>query len=215
VTPTFSATLNAGSYTYGPATSVTVTEWAISDTDGNSDTVASGSFPSIVVDDTTNYKVTAVATHTEGAVAVTNLNNPSSPEVKIAAGTKSKTSSAITGYRSFFYGAVATDAAIDSALIRSLTNGGAYNGAKTLTVTAADVPGATRIIVAYPKATTRGGLTKVIMPSALNADVTTQYIKKADVMVEGVASYTSAAYTVYEYKPASLDTSEIHEITLG
>lgn len=79
ITPTWSATLNAGSYTYGPATGITAKSWAISDTDGNSATTASGSFPEIIVGDDTKYRITAKASYDAGAVAVDNLGDDSDP----------------------------------------------------------------------------------------------------------------------------------------
>ena len=75
VSPTYSATFNAGSYTYGPATGVTVTSWEISDTAGNTATTASGSFAEIQIADATNYKVTAKATYGAGAIPKTNIGN--------------------------------------------------------------------------------------------------------------------------------------------
>lgn len=49
VSPTYSASLSAGSYTYGPATGITATSWEVTDTAGNSATTASGSFADVVV----------------------------------------------------------------------------------------------------------------------------------------------------------------------
>lgn len=214
VTPTWSASLNAGSYTYGPATGVTATAWAISDSDGNSDTTATGSFAAITVEDSTNYKITAEATYNDGTVALTNLGKESSPKIQIAAGTKDKTSSAITGYRSFFYGALATDntTALSSSIIRGLTNGGAYNGSKTVTIN--PITNGKRYVVAIPSSSTRTGLTSAILPNSLNAEVVTQY-STSTVNVEGVNGYTSTPYKVYVYEPASIGTNEIHKITLG
>ena len=50
-----------------------------------------------------HYKVTA--THGAGVTAKDNLGGDSEPVVKIAAGTKEKTTGAYTSYRNFFYGA--------------------------------------------------------------------------------------------------------------
>ena len=215
VTPTWNATLNAGSYTYGPATGVTATAWTITDSDGNTDSVASGSFPAITVGDSTNYTIKAEATYNSGVIANTNMGNPSSPVIQIAAGTKDKTSSAIKGYRSFFYGAVTTDSVstpLTSAIIRGLTNGGAYDSAKNVTIN--PVAGAKRYVVAIPLSSTRSGLTSAILPNSLNAQVVSQYTT-GTVQVEGANGYTDAAYKVYVYEPASIGTNEIHNITLG
>lgn len=216
VTPSWSATFNAGKYEFGPATGVTVESWSITDTEGNTDTAASGSFPQITVADNTNYKITATAKHTVGAVPVTNVGNPYEAG-KIAEGSKSATTStAITGYRSFFYGVLDTDSAttpLTSEIIRTLTNGGAYNASKTFTLNGSAT--AKRIVVAYPKNTTRGGLKEVILTSAMNTPITETYTAVADVEVEGVNGAEAIAYTVKCYEPASIDAGEVHKITLA
>lgn len=216
VIPSYSATFNAGSYTYGPATGVTVTTWEVTDTDGNTSTSASGTFPEITVADGTNYKITAKATHTEGAVPVTNKKTPYEAG-KIAAGSKSTTSSAVTGYRSFFYGVLDTataNAPLTSAIIRGMTNGGAYNGSKTFTLNGSAT--AKRIVIAIPASSTRAGLKEVILTSAMNTPVTDSYVKTANaVEVEGVNGATAVSYNVYVYEPAAIDAGEVHKITLA
>lgn len=216
VIPSYSATFNAGSYTYGPATGVTVTTWEVTDTDGNTSASASGTFPEITVADGTNYKITAKATHTEGAVPVTNKKTPYEAG-KIAAGSKSTTSSAVTGYRSFFYGVLDTataNAPLTSAIIRGMTNGGAYNGSKTFTLNGSAT--AKRIVIAIPASSTRAGLKEVILTSAMNTPITDSYVKTANaVEVEGVNGATAVSYNVYVYEPAAIDAREVHEITLA
>lgn len=214
VTPSWSATLNAGSYTYGPATGVSATAWTITDTAGNSDTVASGSFASFVVGDSTNYKITAKVDYNAGAVANTNMGNPSSPTVQIAAGDKSKTSSAVTGYRSMFYGVVNNTNALDSAAIRALTNGGKTK-ATTVTVSVNGNTSAKRIIVAIPTASGKK-VTTVSKTDGLVTDITSTYSKTGTVMVDGANNVGSTvSYDIWTYQPASIDAAEVHEITIG
>ena len=139
INPSYTASLTAGSYTYGPATGVTASSYAVSSTgrktvDGataetveDSATTATGSFTSFVVDDDTNYKLSVSIPHNEGVVANDNLGSASSPEKKIAAGTKTATSGTVTGFRSIFYGYKAGGATLDvanltSAQIRALGN---------------------------------------------------------------------------------------------
>lgn len=216
VSPTYSATFNAGSYTYGPATGVTVTSWEISDTAGNTASTASGSFDDVTVTDSTNYKITAKANHTAGAIPLTNKKNEYAAG-KIAAGNKSKESSAITGYRSFFYGVLDTSSAeapLTSAIVRGLTNGGAYNASKTFTLNGSAT--AKRIVIAVPSNSTRSGLKEVILTSAMNTPVTDSYVKTtAAVKVEGVNGATAIDYTVWTYEPAAIDAGEVHKITLA
>ena len=214
VTPTYSATLNAGSYTYGPATGITASAWEITDTAGHTDTTASGSFAPVTVADNTSYKITAKASYAAGAVAKDNLGAASSPTVQIAAGSKTATSGAITGYRSFFYGVIDNVDALTSASIRGLTNGGAYNASKTFTINATAT--AKRIVIAVPSSTNRGGLSSVILTSAMNTPVTDTYAKTARaVQVEGVGGYAAVDYDVWVYQPAAIDAGEVHKITLA
>ena len=101
-----------------------------------------------------SYSVTAKATHTAGSVPKTNLGNDCADTTKqIAAGTKSKTSGTITGYRKSFYGTMTTKPeTMTSADIRALAgkSGAALaNGAKFDVNIAV---GAMRTVIAYPAA---------------------------------------------------------------
>lgn len=194
VSPTYSASLSAGSYTYGPATGITATSWEISDTAGNTADTASGSFADVVVADDTNYKITAKANYGAGAVAVDNLGSTSSPEVKIAAGSASKTSGAITGYRNSFYGTVAEKAEVTSTIIRSLSgkSGKALANGNSFTIT---IPvGAVRVIFAYP-ATLRD-VSSVKDVNGLNAEIKGAFTKST-LTVAGAGSDAGIEYKVY------------------
>ena len=218
--PTYSASFDDGKYTYGPEpTGATVESWAVTSNYGESWTTASGNCEELTVADDTDYKVTAKATHTAGSVPKTNIGNDcTDSSKKIAAGTKSKTSSAITGYRSYFYGVLDTssvDAPLTSAIIRdNLTNGGNYNETKSFTLNGSAT--AKRIVIAIPNSSTRGGLSEVILTSAMNTPVTDSYIKTAKaVKVEGKDGFTAADYDVYVYEPSKIDTGEVHAIKLA
>lgn len=193
VTPTYSASLSAGSYTYGPATGITATSWEVTDTAGNSATTASGSFAEVVVADGTNYKITAQATYGEGAVAKDNLGSDSSPVIKIAAGSATKTSGAITGYRNTFYGSVTEKAELTSTIIRGLTksNKALANG-NSFTV---NIPvGAKRVIFAYP-ATLRD-VSSVKDVNGLNAEIKSAFTKTT-LTVAGAGADAGIEYKVY------------------
>lgn len=218
IEPQYSATLSAGSYTYGPDTGITAASWEVTDTNGGSSTSAAGSFTSFVVDDNTNYSITATATYNDGAVATDNLKNPSNPTVQIEGGTASKTSSAVTGYRSYFYGVLSTtseEAPLTSAIIRGLTNGGKYNGVKSFTLNASAT--SKRFVIAIPSSSTRGGLSEVILTSAMQTPITDMYIKTAKaVQVKGVTDTSSAVdYDVWVYEPSKIDAGEVHAIKLA
>ena len=219
VTPTYAATFNPGSYTYGPTTGIEATAWSVSD--GTTTlTTASGSFPELTIGDQNGspatVSLTATATHTQGAVPVDNLGDEA-PDVQIAAGSVSATTSTkLTCYRNFFYGGLPTstaEAPLTSDLIRGLTKGGAYAGAKTLTVNAG-AQGAKRVVVAYPKSTARAGLKEVLLTSSMNADITDAYVAQ-EINVEGANGYAAIPYTVYVYEPAELGSDEVHQIKLA
>lgn len=212
VTPDYTATFNSGTYQYGPATGVAVTAWSVTDTDSHELTTATGTFPELTVGDNTNYKITATATYGDGVAPKTNLGNEYAAG-KIQAGSKSKDSAAITGYRSFFYGVVKTDV-LNSAVIRGLTNGGAYNSAKTLTVTVNGADGV-GIVVAVPADSTRAGVKEVLLTTSMNADITADYVVSTPVDVEGANGYTAKSYKIYFYKPAKLTSGQSHKITLA
>ena len=214
VTPTYSASLSSGSYTYGPATGITPKTWSVTNSATDETlTTATGSFANVVVGDSTNYSVTATATYDAGAMPKTNIGNDA-PDKQIPAGSKSATASQkITGFRNFFYGVVKTTD-LTSAIIRGLTAGGAYNGTKTFNVNVT-VDDGVGIVVAYPASSTRAGIKEVLLTTSMNADITASYKKVANVNVEGAAGYAAVPYVVYLFKPDALTSGQNHKITLA
>ena len=204
----YTASLSAGSYTYGPDTGV-VAGTITASFDGQTKTGATGTFDNVVADVTKTLSVSI--TYNEGAVPNTNLGNPYA-EGKIAAGTKTATASqTLVGVRYMFWGPVTTDIELNSANIRALGHKEA-SASKTLGTFGAGA-GAKKVIVAVPAGKK---ITKVIMPSALNADVTALFVKQGtQVDVEGAESYAAAKYNVYVYQPASIDAGETYSVTIG
>ena len=205
----YTASLSAGSYTYGPATGVgagTVT----ASFDGQTKTGATGIFDNVVATETPKTLSVSI-TYNEGVVPKTNLGNDYTAG-KIAAGTKSATASdKFVGVRYMFWGPMTTDEALNSTAIRSLAHNNA-TGTGDLVKFGAGA-GAKKVIVAVPSGRK---ITKVIMPSALNADVTALFVKQSTtVPVEGANGYTAAAYDVYVYQPASIDAGETYIVTIG
>lgn len=197
VTPNYTASLNPGSYQFGPATGVTATVWTVTDTNDGSRDTASGSFDEFQVTDDTNYSITAKAQHTEGAVPKTNIGNDY-PDGKIqAAGAdnpKSKTLGTITGYRKMFYGFSTEQVGADgynSALIRSL-NGSKFSNNLNITVP----PGKLEIIIACEatKANTLSIYSNTVFQNITATKLTTT------VDVEGANGYTAKAYNVWHVK---------------
>lgn len=206
----YTASLSAGSYTYGPATGIAAQSWSVSCTGiADAKTSATGTFENVVAEATAKT-ITATATYNEGAVPNTNLGNKY-PAGKIAAGSASKTSKEFVGVRYMFWGPMTTDEALNSAGIRGLAHNKAAGTGDLAQFSAG--AGAKKVIVAVPSGRK---ITKVIMPSALNADVTALFVKQSTtVPVEGANGYTAAAYDVYIYQPASIDAGETYIVTIG
>lgn len=207
---TYTASLSTGSYTYGPATGIAAESWTVKCT-GVDDALATatGSFENVVAEATAK-KITATATYNEGSIPKTNLGNPY-PAGKIPAGSASKDSNVLQGVRYMFWGPVTTDVALNSANIRGLAHNKASSTGNLATFGAG--AGAKKVIVAVPAG---HKITKVIMPSALNADVTALFVKQGTtISVEGAQGYAGTAYDVYVYQPASIDAGETYTVTIG
>lgn len=205
---TYSASLNGGSYTYGPnPTGVTATGYTVT-CDGKTVDTATGSFENIVADGT--KKISVSITHSAGSIPKTNKGKEYAA-AQIKAGTKTATSSrSLVGVRHMFYGPMTTDATLDSAAIRALRHEAADK--KTIATFGAGA-GAKKVVIACPAGY---NVTEVLMPSAMNADATASFIKQAGtVMVEGAEGYTAVAYNVWIYQPAAIDSTETYAVTIG
>lgn len=220
---TMTSTLNAGSYTYGPATGITAKTWATSVKYSGGENIATGdtastpySYNFTLGETAVTVNFSATATYDAGATPKDNLGGTATV-AGIAAGSNGKTVAATyTPFRNFFYGVDNGTDPIDSALIRSLTKGGAA-AKKTLgTIAASSKTGATRVIVAIPNDSAIN-VTKVLMPSAMNADATASFVKQPSTVNVAGANGTDfmKAYKVWVYQPASIDSTETYTITLG
>ena len=157
-TPNYSVTFKAGSYTYGPATGVNATAYHVSDSSGATADTKTGSFSQFTVLDSTNYKVSATADHSGGAMPITNIGNEY-PSVKISSGTtKEASSGAVTGYRKWFVYVGSSLNTIDSAFVRNAASQG--NAKNAATIESLNIPGGTkRVMIALPAGT---GYTKTL-----------------------------------------------------
>lgn len=204
----YTASLSAGSYTYGPATGI-VAGTVTASFDGQTKTGATGTFENVVANGTKTLSVSI--THNEGAVPKTNLGKPYA-EGKIAAGTKFATASdKLVGVRHMFYGVVKTDGfVLDSASIRSLNHEAASK--KTITTFTAG-EGAKKVVVACPSGY---NVSKVTLPSAMGADATKDFVKQTNtVNVEGAEGFTAVPYNVWVFEPASIPSSQSYSIVIG
>lgn len=205
---TYTAALSAGGYTYGPATGITAQTWEVT-CNGETKATATGTFEGVVAEATAK-KITAKATYNDGAIPVTNLGNQY-PAGQIKAGTASRDSGNLLGVRYMFWGPMTTDGTIDSAAVRALKNNKATSTGTLATFGAG--AGAVKVVVAVPSGRS---ITKVLMPSALNADVTALFVKQGTtVQVKGANDYAAAAYNIYVYQPASIDAGETYAVTIG
>lgn len=192
ISPAYTGTFNAGSYTYGPATGVTAT---YSVTDGSETlTTKDGTFSQITVGDGTNYKITGTCTYTAGATPVTNLGNEYAAG-KISAGSISRTSAAITGYRAWFCGYKANAErdpsnadAMTSSFIRAL--GTSQNGSFPSTMNTTNMQ---QMYFAAPT----GKVSKVAVANAVNGAPLTVTKASFTVNVEGANGYTAQAYDLF------------------
>ena len=121
---TCAVSFNDGTYSYGPEpTGAKVNSWEIKDSNNKTYSYSASaiSIPNVLVTDGINYTITAKANHSIGNIPKTNKgNNCTDTTKRIAAGTKSKTSAAITGYRYAFAGG--TNASVlNSSIIRGMS----------------------------------------------------------------------------------------------
>lgn len=214
VTPAYTATLNPGSYQYGPATGITATSWNVVDNaaEPNTLTTASGSFPQMQVVDGTSYSITATASYGDGTIPNTALGQEYA-DGQIKAGSKSATKGTISGYRNGFYGTTTSQSSgtFESNDIRALT---ATNKAVTAgTVWNISIPvGARSVIFAYP-ATIRDA-TSVLDANGLNAEIKTAFTK-IQVQVAGANGYNPIEYKVYYTNYANAnDTQNTYKVTI-
>ena len=204
-TPSYSASLSAGSYTYGPATGISAKTWSISDSDGHTSTSASGSFTAFTVNDDTSYKVSATATYDAGAVAVDNLGGASDPTIQIGAGSKSDDSGIVTGYRSWFYGYIAPNET-ESNLIDVSQLSGKDNEAYATTKFRSEA--FTKTNASFPTSLTTDKMQQIFFaaPKGLVSGIEVKNSKNdapqtithiTDVYIQGANSHEAIAYDVF------------------
>lgn len=230
VTPSYTVNFNQGKYntpwnngTVSDGTSGSV--WTVTDTKSHTADTKTGSFEQFVVTDGATYRVSATVGYGTGSVAKDNKNNDSSPVVQRAAGTTAQANSAqVTAYRNMYIGSVATDGEVTEAVIKSLKAFKCGAITKTLKASGGDIPlvsGAVKVIVAIPTGTSKtacGGykLSEVLLASASNTPITSDYKSKGTVSVSGkVAGELMKDYTIYVYQPAAIDSGEVHTIKIS
>ena len=191
-TPSYTASLSAGSYQYGPATGITAETYSI--TNGTKTlTTATGRFDEMQVIDGTNYRLNVTITYGAGANPKNNLGTEV-PNLAIAAGSKAASSSAITGYRNSFWGGVKSkEGTPTSVAIRGLA--GKRNAALSggYTGDAQESVGDMRVIIAVPAPRT---ITSIKDVNGLNAEAFSAFTHVV-VKVEGANGFEAKNYNVY------------------
>lgn len=222
VTPGWSASLNPGSYTYGPATGITATSWTVIDNKGNSSNTSSGTFPSFTLTDTDNYSYTVSVKHGAGAIAYDNLGEQSNPIVQIAANSANAISkSGLKGYRQWFiYVGTNNSDVIDSNFIRnSATAKGNASSASTINNLAIPA-GTTRVVVAIPQKITGAqytygkSLTSVIDVDGMGLDVFGNF-SKSEVNIEGKNGAAAVPYNVWVCENANGLAATKYNLVIG
>ena len=180
-----------------------------------------------MTDDQIKFTFTATAVYPDAPrYPVTNIGNEylgdDGSKKNITGNTLTKTATAtINGFRPYFYGILEDTDALTSAKVRALTkgngtDGGNYNGAKTLTVKIDGLTTAKRVVVLIPHSSTRSGITKVMKTDGLATEITGSYVKTENaVQVADAAGNNPVGYDAYIYQPASIDPAEVHEISMG
>lgn len=203
----YSISTDPGSYTYGPATGVTFSNYQAT-FNGETLTGASGTFTSVQVTDTMNLSISGSVNHSDGVIPKTNLGNEYK-DGQIKAATKSLSKGTLTGYRNWFYGYKAGGATIDaanltSANIRALTP---QNDGFPDTISTNKMQ---QMFFAIPK----GKKTDVSVANNVNGAPCT-VTKVTDIMVEGANGYTAIAYDVWYVNNAAPDGgSNTYKITV-
>ena len=179
ITPKWSASFSAGSYSYGPATGITPSAWEVkgyigsNEVSGHSSTETSGTFSNVVLAAGQTYKVNAKATYPAGALAYTNLGEEykagnalfdeteDAASVQIAAGSKNDDSPTITAWQQGYYiGTLESDVEITSDILRArdtnkvlknrAVKGGNYAAATDLKFSPSGTMA--KFVIAYPAA---------------------------------------------------------------
>ena len=203
----YNISTNPGSYTYGPATGVTFSDYKAT-FNGETLTGASGTFTSVQVTDNMSLSISGSVNHSDGVIPETNLGN-AYEKGQIKAATKSLSKGTLTGYRNWFYGYKAGGATIDadnltSANIRALTP---QNGSFPGTISTNKMQ---QMFFAIPK----GKKTDVSVANNVNGAPCT-ITKVTDIMVEGANGYTAIAYDVWYVNNAAPDGgSNTYKITV-
>lgn len=199
VTVSYSTDFNAGSYAYGPDnTGVLVEKWSVSFNNEILDTAA-GSFSPTIITDGFDKTVAATAQYSAGAAPYDNLGNivedaSELAECQIAAGSVSKATTAIKGYRNLFYTSKTTPIELTSENIRGLSK----KKSSTNSFEMAIAEGAKQVIVAVPEGRKVVGIAD---KAAFGINIAERFVDTL-VSIAGAVPGYEKNYHVYVYSPS-------------
>lgn len=217
VSPAYTSTFSAGSYTYGPTTGVSVSSWKA--TLGEETlTTQNGTFAEMTVADDTNIRIAVVATHTEGVAPKDNLGSVLTDSAELAqkqiqAGEATGYGSYIKGFRNLFYTSKIAPVDLTSANIRGMTSA----KSTTNTIKVSVVEGAKQVVIAVPSGRK---VTVVKDEGAFGTDIFSSFVKSvisvggADATAESIGSYAKD-YNVYVYTPAAALGANTYTVTVA
>lgn len=207
----YASTFSAGSYTYGPATGITASNYKIS-FNGETLTAASGTFAEVQVTDTMNLKITGTFDHTAGAVPVTNIGNEYAAGQINAATNKAASTpgTALTGYRNMFFGTLTVKDELTSSVIRGLSV--KQQVANVANKEIAIPVGALRVVFAVPGSKT---ITSITDTNGMGAQIFSSFTN-IKVNVEGAEGYEAKEYNVYYMDYAAPNgTANSYKVTVA
>jgi hypothetical protein len=215
VTISYTTSFSAGSYQYGPATGVEVTDYTVSN-GTDTLTTATGSFDTITMADSNDatkdkystYRLFVTAGYSDAtAVAKSNLGNETSKKI-LEGDTEKKYTKYVKSYRKPFWGykltaeALVDPTKITSDEVRALPNKGTDNVARGGSGTSVGgvpstftVPADTKQVYFAVKAGTKSSLS-VKNESSLNAPVAFTKVASG-VKVKGANNYDETAYDLW------------------
>lgn len=210
----YKATLNPGSYTYGPATGIVPESWEVQLGENTLET-DEGTFDAITILDDTNLKLKVTASYGEGSIPKDSfgedlVNEEDLAKCQIKAGTASIEGPAIKGYRNIFVGSKVNAIDLTSVNLRNLTKEKENN----FTFNVLDE--SKQVIIAIPEGK---ALKKVADTKVFGIDISSKFIKTvvnvggADATEENIGNYAKN-YNVYVYSPAVALGANAYEVSI-
>lgn len=190
--PKYEINFTRGKYSYGPDTDI-IASYEVNDSRGLFNSSAIGEFESFIINDDTDYKITATVNHTKGEIPVSNFGNPVESK-RIESNDIYLESESVIGYRNAFFGALNHKNEITSDLIRSLnkSNDNVQAGS-SFTI---NIPVDTlRVIIAYDAKLK--DLDSVFDKNDSGTNIVSGFSEPRIMQVEGAENHVAINYKVF------------------